>query len=50
MSFADKGIKQSGRTKDGKTTIRDKNTANGLRIGETEIDILCIDQKAAGGY
>lgn len=30
----------------GKTTIRDKNTANGLRIGETEIDILCIDQKA----
>lgn len=30
----------------GKTTIRDKNTTNGLRIGETEIDILCIDQKA----
>ena len=30
----------------GKTTIRDKNAENGLRLGETEIDLLCIDQKA----
>ena len=30
----------------GKTTIRDKNAENGLRLGETEIDILCIDRKA----
>ena len=29
----------------GKTTVRDKNAANGLRIAETEIDLLCIDQK-----
>lgn len=30
----------------GKTTIRDKNADNGQRIGETEIDLLCIDPKA----
>lgn len=30
----------------GKTTIRDINAENGLRLGETEIDILCIDRKA----
>lgn len=30
----------------GRTTIRDKNAENGLRIGETEIDLLCIDAKA----
>lgn len=29
----------------GKTTIRDKSVANGVRIAETEIDLLCIDQK-----
>ncbi|MDD5998787.1 MAG: ATP-binding protein [Lachnospiraceae bacterium] len=29
----------------GKTTIRDKSAANGVRIAETEIDLLCIDQK-----
>lgn len=30
----------------GKTTFRDKNAKNGFRIAETEIDFLCIDQKA----
>ena len=30
----------------GKTTFRDKNAKNGFRIAETEIDLLCIDQKA----
>ncbi len=30
----------------GKTTIRNKNAENGQRLGETEIDLLCIDQKA----
>lgn len=29
----------------GKTTIRDKSVASGVRIAETEIDLLCIDQK-----
>lgn len=29
----------------GKTTLRDKTAKNGLRIAETEIDLLCIDQK-----
>ena len=29
----------------GKTTLRDKNTKNGFRTAETEIDLLCIDQK-----
>lgn len=29
----------------GKTTLRDKNTKNGIRTAETEIDLLCIDQK-----
>ena len=28
----------------GKTTVRDKNADNGLRIAETEIDLLCIDR------
>lgn len=30
----------------GKTTIRDKNAKNGLRTGETEIDLLAIDRRA----
>lgn len=30
----------------GKTTVRDKNTASGLRIAETEIDLLGIDRGA----
>lgn len=30
----------------GKTMLRDKNAENGYRIGKTEIDLLCIDQKA----
>lgn len=30
----------------GKTTVRDKNAAHGLRIAETEIDLLCIDRNA----
>lgn len=30
----------------GKTTVRDENAVNGLRIAETEIDILCIDRNA----
>ena len=29
----------------GKTTVRDKNAANGLRMAETEIDLLCIDRE-----
>lgn len=29
----------------GKTTLRDKTAKNRLRIAETEIDLLCIDQK-----
>lgn len=29
----------------GKTTLRDKNTKKGIRTAETEIDLLCIDQK-----
>ena len=30
----------------GKTTVRDKDAANGLRVAETEIDLLCIDRDA----
>ncbi len=30
----------------GKTTVRDKNAAHGLRTAETEIDLLCIDRNA----
>lgn len=30
----------------GKTTVRDEKAVNGLRIAETEIDILCIDRNA----
>lgn len=30
----------------GRTTLRDKNAENGLRIEETEIDLLCIDANA----
>lgn len=30
----------------GKTTVRDKNAENGLRIAETEIDLLCIGRDA----
>lgn len=30
----------------GKTTVRDKNAADGLRIAETEIDLLAIDREA----
>lgn len=30
----------------GKTTIIDKNAKNGLRTGETEIDLLAIDRRA----
>ena len=30
----------------GKTTIRDKNAKNGLRTGETVIDLLAIDRRA----
>lgn len=30
----------------GKTTIRDKNAKNGLRTGETEIDLLAVDRRA----
>lgn len=30
----------------GKTTVRDKNAENGLRIAETEIDLLCIGKGA----
>lgn len=30
----------------GKTTVRDKNAANGLRTAETEIDLLCIGRGA----
>ena len=30
----------------GKTTIRDENSKNGLRIAETEIDLLCISRDA----
>lgn len=30
----------------GKTTIRDKDSANGLRVAETEIDLLCFDKDA----
>ena len=28
----------------GKTTVRDNNTSTGLRVAETEIDLLCIDR------
>lgn len=28
----------------GKTTVRDKNTVSGMRVAETEIDLLCIDR------
>lgn len=28
----------------GKTTVRDEKAANGLRMAETEIDLLCIDR------
>lgn len=28
----------------GKTTVRDKDAANGTRVAETEIDVLCIDK------
>lgn len=31
---------------EGRTTIRDEKTETGLRIGETEIDLLCIDRNA----
>jgi predicted ATPase (AAA+ superfamily) len=30
----------------GKTTVRDDSAASGLRIAETEIDLLCIDKDA----
>lgn len=30
----------------GKTTVRDDSAASGLRIAETEIDLLCIDRTA----
>lgn len=30
----------------GRTTIRDKKAENGLRIAETEIDLLCVDRDA----
>lgn len=30
----------------GKTTVRDKNAPGGLRVAETEIDLLCIDRNA----
>ena len=30
----------------GKTTVRDNSTANGVRIAETEIDLLCISKDA----
>lgn len=30
----------------GKTTVRDDSAASGLRIAETEIDLLCIDRDA----
>ncbi|MBP3578751.1 MAG: ATP-binding protein [Lachnospiraceae bacterium] len=29
----------------GKTTVRDKNTVTGVRVAETEIDLLCIDKE-----
>lgn len=29
----------------GKTTVRDKNAVNGVRVAETEIDLLCIDKE-----
>ena len=28
----------------GRTTVRDKDAANGTRVAETEIDVLCIDK------
>ena len=30
----------------GKTTVRDEKALNGLRVAETEIDLLCIDRDA----
>lgn len=30
----------------GKTTVRDEKAPNGLRVAETEIDLLCIDRDA----
>ena len=30
----------------GKTTVRDKDAQSGLRVAETEIDLLCIDRGA----
>ena len=30
----------------GKTTVRDEKAPGGLRVAETEIDLLCIDQEA----
>lgn len=30
----------------GKTTVRDKDSASGLRVAETEIDLLCFDKDA----
>lgn len=29
----------------GKTTVRDKDSATGVRVAETEIDLLCIDKE-----